>query len=182
MYSSTRPIRTAPGSSGDYVAPTTDLQTDSPQINDLRLAIPRIIEPFHRRPNSTVWKLYSQGLEDSSKGLNTFKEQWSETEMQEILEHVKDSLKANPDLSESVSVPSHGWVEREKKARESTKSTGSESVEDTGATLTNEDISRIVVEFHKSHPNLKLETKDDNSSISVRPSLPLYICFCSHLS
>ncbi|CAE7213669.1 hypothetical protein PTNB85_07021 [Pyrenophora teres f. teres] len=144
------------------------LEQRQAQINDLRLAIPRIIEPLHRRPNPTTWKLYSQGLETSSKGLAAFKEQWSETEMQDILKHVQESFKENPNLSESVSVPSHGWVERERKAKESTKSKGGENVEDAGAILTEEEISRIVIEFRKSHPNLKLETKDGNSSISTR--------------
>lgn len=180
MYRSARTIGTAPGSGEDCVAHATKFQTDSPQINDLRLAIPRIIEPFHRPPNSTTWKLYSQGLEAASKGLGTFKEQWNQPEMQNILEHVDASFKGNPDLSESVSVSPHGWVERERKAKESTKSKGSESVEDSGVSLTDEDISRIVVEFRKSHPNLKLETKDDNSSISVRPSSALQIRF-AHL-
>ncbi|KAI2475355.1 Med27 domain containing protein [Pyrenophora tritici-repentis] len=143
------------------------LEQRQAQINDLRLAIPRIIEPLHRRPSPITWKLYSQGLETSSKGLAAFKEQWSETEMQNILNHAKESFKGNPDLTESVSVPSHGWVERERKAKKSTK-TKSEHVEDAGAILTDEEISRIVIEFRKSHPNLKLETTDDNTSISTR--------------
>ncbi|KAI2478611.1 Med27 domain containing protein [Pyrenophora tritici-repentis] len=130
------------------------LEQRQAQINDLRLAIPRIIEPLHRRPSPITWKLYSQGLETSSKGLAAFKEQWRE-------------LQGNPDLTESVSVPSHGWVERERKAKKSTK-TKSEHVEDAGAILTDEEISRIVIEFRKSHPNLKLETTDDNTSISTR--------------
>jgi hypothetical protein len=90
--------------------------------------------------------------------------------MQSAFEHVKQSFAVNTDLSECVSIPSHGWIERERKAKESTKSKGSESVEDLGATLSDEEFSRIVVEFGKIHPNLKLETQDNDRSISVWPS------------
>jgi hypothetical protein len=87
--------------------------------------------------------------------------------MQSAFEHVRQSFAANADLSDSVSVPSNGWIERERKAKESTKSKGSESVEELGTSLSDEDISQIVVEFRKTHPNLKVETQDDDRSISV---------------
>jgi hypothetical protein len=138
-----------------------------PQINDMRLAIPRIIEPFHRPPSSATFKLYVEGVKGSQNNLDGLTKQWKDSEMQSTLEHVKESFGANADLSESVSIPSHGWVERARKAKESSESKGSESLEDVGATLTDEDISRIVVEFCKAHPDLKVEAQDDNRSISV---------------
>jgi hypothetical protein len=144
-----------------------DAHTDARQINDMRLAIPRIIEPFHRPQNSATYKLYADSVLGSQKSLDSLKNQWKQPEMQNTFEHVKQSYGANADLSKSVSIPSHGWIERARKAKESTKSQGGEGVEDVGATLTDEDISRIVVEFRKAHPNLKVETQDDDRSISV---------------
>lgn len=138
------------------------------QIDDLRLAIPRIIEPFHRPANATTYKLYAQGVLSSQSGLDTLKSQWKQPDIQHAFEHVRKSFAANADLSECVSIPSHGWVERERKAKESTKNTGGERVEDATAKLSDEDISRIIVEFRKTHPNLKLETHDDDRTISVR--------------
>ena len=137
------------------------------QIDDLRLAIPRIIEPFHRPPNPSTYKLYAQGVVGSQNGLNTFKDQLRQPEMQGAFEHVKRSFAANADLSESVSVPSHDWIERERKAKESTKSKRSESVEEIGAILSDEDMSRIVVEFRKTYPNLKVEDDDHTISVSI---------------
>jgi hypothetical protein len=153
--------------------PTT-AETDALQIDDLRLAIPRIIEPFHRPANPTIYKLYAQGVIGSQNGLNALKDQWRQPEMQSAFQHVKKSFAANADLSECVSIASHGWIERERKAQESSKSKGGESEEDLGAILSDEDISRIVVEFRKAHPNLKLQTQDNDHSISVRPPFILH--------
>jgi hypothetical protein len=167
MHISTCALRATSGTGEGWRKILTHLKADIPQIDDLRLAIPRIIEPFHRPANPTTYKLYSQGVLGSQNGLNSLKEQWRQPEMQSVFEHVQKSFAANADLSDCVSLPSHGWIERERKAKESTKSKGNESVDDPGVTLSDEDISRIVVEFRKTHPNLKLDTQDDNRSISV---------------
>ena len=142
--------------------------TDMRQISDMRLAIPRIIEPFHRPRSSATYKLYADGVLGSQKNLDSLKSQWKSPEVQSTFEHAKQSLSANADLSESVSIPSHGWAERARKAKESTKSQGGENKEDTGAIVTDEDIERIVVEFRKAHPNLKVETHDEDRSIQTR--------------
>jgi hypothetical protein len=67
----------------------------------------------------------------------------------------------------SRSIPMHGWTEREKKERDSKKSSHIEITDESSASLTDEDISRIVVEFQKAYPTIKLETQDDNRAISV---------------
>jgi hypothetical protein len=103
----------------------------------------------------------------SQNGVNALKSQWNNADMQNTLEHVKKSFGANADLSGSVSMPSHGWTERDRRAKESNTTKGGETTEDVGTVLTDEDISRIVVEFCKTYPNIKLETQDDNRSISV---------------
>jgi hypothetical protein len=167
MHSSTRAPRAASGTGKGWRKTLKQLKADKPQIEDLRIAIPRIIEPFHRPVNPTTYKLYSQGVLGSQNGLNSLKEQWRQPEMQSAFEHVQKSFAANADLLECVSIPSHGWIERERKAKESTKSKGNESVDDLGVTLSDEDMSRMVVEFRKTHPKLKLDTQDDNHSISV---------------
>jgi hypothetical protein len=87
--------------------------------------------------------------------------------MQNTFEHVKKSFTANADLSECVSVPSHGWTERERKAKEFTKTKDSNSVDDLGIILSDEDIFRIVAEYRSTYPNIKLDKHDDNHSLSV---------------
>lgn len=108
----------------------------------------------------------------SQNGLNALKDQWKLPEVQSTFEHVKQSYGANADLSESVSVPSHGWVERARKAKKITNKSGSDVVEESGTIITDDDISRVVVEFRKTHPGLKLETHDDDHSIHVQSSHP----------
>jgi hypothetical protein len=93
-----------------------------------------------------------------------------------MFEHTRKSMAANADLSASRSIPMHGWTEREKKERDSKKSNRIESTDDNSTTLTEEDVSRIVVEFQKTHPNIKLEMQDDNRTISVS----CLKCHCLH--
>jgi hypothetical protein len=133
----------------------------------LRLAIPRIVEPFQRPSTPGTFKLYAQGVLGSQDDIKSLNEQWKKTETQSTFEHTRKSLAANSDLSASRSIPRHGWTEREKKERDSKESNHIESTDESSASLTDEDISRMVVEFQKAHPTIKLETQDDNRAISV---------------
>ncbi|KAI4647578.1 uncharacterized protein J4E78_008893 [Alternaria triticimaculans] len=164
-------VAAQPGAGWDEAqctAALAQLEQLQAQISDMRLAIPRIIEPFHRPRSSATYKLYADGVLGSQKNLDSLKSQWKSPELQSTFEHVKQSLGANADLSESVSIPSHGWTERARKAKESAKNQGGDNKEDTGAIVTDEDIERIVVEFRKAHPNLKVETNDEDRSIQTR--------------
>ncbi|KAF2828356.1 hypothetical protein CC86DRAFT_192264 [Ophiobolus disseminans] len=136
------------------------------QIDDLRLALPRVIEPFHQPPNPRMFKLYVQGVVGSQNGIKTLREEWKSSETQTMFEHTKKSLTANPDLSASTSIPSHGWTERERKERESRKNKHDESSDE--VTLTNEEVTRLISEVQKAWPNLHVDTRDDNHIISVQ--------------
>lgn len=57
-------------------------------------------------------------------------------------------------------------MERERRDRDSQKRGSTESAE-AGATLTDEEISRIIVDAQKTYPNIKLETQDANHSLLV---------------
>ena len=82
--------------------------------------------------------------------------------------HARKSQEANPDLSTSTSVPSHGWVERERRERESRKGSGEHTtVEDQSHNLNDEEISVINKEFQVAHPNIKLETQNGGHSMTV---------------
>lgn len=138
------------------------------QIDNLRLAIPRIIEPFHRPTNPTTFKQYAQGVIGSQNGIKNLSEQWKSPEIQDTFDHIKKSFAANADLSACSSIPSYGWCERERHIRETKQSKKSDDAEDYNTSLTYEDVPRILVEFQKAHPKIKLETQEDNGSISVR--------------
>ncbi|KAH6616732.1 hypothetical protein C7974DRAFT_51087 [Boeremia exigua] len=148
------------------LAQLEQLQT---QIDDLRLAIPRIIEPFHRPPNPSTFKLYSQGVIGSQNGIKALNDAWKAPDVQEILAHTRKSYETNTDLSSSISIPSHGWIERERRERESRKGNGQHTaVEDHGDNLDNETILRIVAEIQKAQPNVNIEAQNDNRSIVIQ--------------
>jgi hypothetical protein len=88
--------------------------------------------------------------------------------MQATFEHVKDSFGANADLSARTSVPSHGWVDKQRKAQELQKGVRDERPEESVATLTDEEFLRIVQEFHETYPDIKLKTPEGNRIITVR--------------
>ncbi|KAF2852852.1 hypothetical protein T440DRAFT_355142, partial [Plenodomus tracheiphilus IPT5] len=138
------------------------------QIDDLRLAIPRIVEPFHQPFTSTTFKLYAQGALSSQNGIKDLSEQWKSLENQNTFEHVRKSYASSSDLSASALTPPHGWRERERNKTDSIPNGHDESVEDTGANLNNEDVSRIVVEFQKQHPDIQVNIQDDNQNIFIQ--------------
>lgn len=126
------------------------------------------MEPFHRPPNPGTFKLYAQGALSSQNGIKSLSAQWKDAGTQSIFEHTRKSLSANADLTASSDIPMHGWIGRERKARDSKKGNAGDSKDEGGSTLSDDDIARIVVEFGKTHPNIKLETLDVNRTISVR--------------
>ncbi|KAH7401065.1 mediator complex subunit 27-domain-containing protein [Phaeosphaeria sp. MPI-PUGE-AT-0046c] len=131
------------------------------QINDLRLAIPRIIEPFQGPPNARTFKLYAQGVLGSQDGIKALNEQWKDNQTQALFEHTRKSLAASTDLAASVSTPSYGWTERDRKMRDSKTPSDRESVDESILTLTDEDISQALADFQK----ISLETQDNNRII-----------------
>jgi hypothetical protein len=138
------------------------------QIDDLRLAIPRIIEPVHRPLNASTFKLYSQGVIGSQNGIKALGDTWKAQEMQTLFGHVATSLAANNDLSARTLVPTYGWVDKQRKAQESQKGERDERPEEVVAALTDDEFSRIITEFHNTYPNIKLKTQEGNRTITVR--------------
>ncbi|KAH8732250.1 mediator complex subunit 27-domain-containing protein [Phaeosphaeriaceae sp. PMI808] len=137
-------------------------------INNLRTAIPRIIEPMHRPPSSSTFKLYAKAITGSQNDIKDLQAQWRSPETQNMFEYTRKSLSANPDLTASKSTPAHGWIERERKERESKKKNRRNSVDENSAIFTGDEIARIVVDFHKTHPSIKLDTQEDNRMISTQ--------------
>ncbi|KAF3036054.1 hypothetical protein E8E12_005036 [Didymella heteroderae] len=148
------------------MAALAQLEQLQAQIDDLRLAIPRIIEPFHRPPNPSTFKLYSQGVIGSQNGIKALNEAWRAPEVQDILAHTKKSFEANQDLAACASVPSYGWIERERRERESHKGPGENTaIEDHSTKLDDETISRVIAEAEGTQPNIKLQAQNDNRCI-----------------
>lgn len=137
------------------------------QLDGLRPAIPRIVEPFHRAPNPSTFKLFAQGVLASQSAVKALNESWKRPEIQSTFEHVRKSIGADADLSPSSSIPSTGWVEREKRERHSATGKEKEHTDDDGTMLTDSDITAIIEDFKTRHPGIKLDVQDDNRVISV---------------
>ncbi|CBX99833.1 hypothetical protein LEMA_P074220.1 [Plenodomus lingam JN3] len=135
------------------------------QIDDLRLAIPQIVEPFHQPFTSTTFKQYAQGAMSSQNGIKSLNEQWNSLENQKTFEHVRKSYATNSDLSASTTIPSYGWQERARSNTDPVQNVHSDVIEENCAVLSDKDVSRIIVEFQKKRPDIKLETQDDDQTI-----------------
>ncbi|KAJ4993029.1 hypothetical protein SVAN01_01381 [Stagonosporopsis vannaccii] len=167
------PVSTAQPDAGwdeaQCMAALAQLEQLQAQIDDLRLAIPRIIEPFHRPPNPSTFKLYSQGVIGSQNGIKALNDAWKTPDVQEMFAHIKKSYDSNSDLSASTSVPSHGWIERERREREAHKRNGQHNaVEDDNDSLDDEKISHIIAEVQAAQPNVKFEVQNDNNNITTQ--------------
>ncbi|KAL5115761.1 hypothetical protein ACEQ8H_006369 [Pleosporales sp. CAS-2024a] len=137
-------------------------------IDELRLAIPRIIEPFQRPPNVAMFKQYAQGVQGAQNNIKTLREQWKSPDVQVVFEHTRKSLAAGSDLSPSKSEPAHGWVEREKRDGNTTATDHSEKSEDDVIFPTEEEKLQLVASFQMANPGIKLVTHDDGRTISVQ--------------
>lgn len=154
-------------------------RTNVTQVDNLRLAIPRIIEPFHRPANPLTFKLYAQGVIDSQTGVRNLNQEWRAPDTQDIFEHTKKSHAANADLSASTSIPDYGWIERERKNLKP-QAGGQKESADAGLSLSGTDMAHIVEGFKTAHPNIKLDSQDENRLLSVSMLL-LYLNFADLL-
>lgn len=127
--------------------------------------MPRVTEPFHLPPNPGLYKLYAQGVIGAQNGIKSLQEEWKGVETQNVFEHTRKSLVANTDLSASTSIPSHGWTERERKARKSKKDNHVERTDE--VTLTDANVTRLIGEVKQAWPSLKVESQENNHIISV---------------
>ncbi|ORY14804.1 hypothetical protein BCR34DRAFT_478993 [Clohesyomyces aquaticus] len=142
------------------------------QLDNLRLAIPRIIEPFssEQATSTDVFKGFKQALIGSQNDLKSFRVQWHTPEYQSILVHARKSYSANPDLSASAQVPRYGWIQSEiaeKKALAGNLS-GLEEPQEIATGLGKEDIALILDEFCNTYPDIRVGMKDDNHEIMIK--------------
>ncbi|OCL03803.1 hypothetical protein AOQ84DRAFT_381249 [Glonium stellatum] len=107
---------------------------------------------------------------DPGSILHGFKAAWQSQETQSILEHTKESQKADPDLSACVRVPKYGWVD----ILDNEKEAGAVEKGDQIAMLNNEevDITGIVDAFKHEHPKFKVNIEADNQLINIMFRLP----------
>lgn len=139
------------------------------QLNDLRLTLPRIVEPFHMPSKPPMFHAFKDTLVKSQRDMKTFKALWQSPETQDILEHTRKSATANPDLSEGAQVPQYGWIEKEAREKEAEKNKGEvdEVMEDTRAHISKDERERVLAQWKKTNPLIKVEEGPEGREIRI---------------
>jgi hypothetical protein len=133
----------------------------------MRSAIPQVVMPFMQPSTSDTYKSYAQGVMGAQSDIENLRVHWKNEETQKIFAHTTKSFATNTDLSASASTPAYGWIEREQKENKAKESSRRGSEDHNSTILSDEDISQIIVDFQKTHPNIKLDLQDENRTISV---------------
>ncbi|KAF2788479.1 hypothetical protein K505DRAFT_366434 [Melanomma pulvis-pyrius CBS 109.77] len=138
-------------------------------LANLRLNLPRVVEPFtsHSTSSPAMFQAFKKSVVASQNDIRSIRNHWHSQDVQSIFEHTTQSLNKNSDLTASANVPRYGWVKAQTKEKEAArrKNDGVQKLEDTVVNLTNEDVTRDILEFQKTHTNIKALTKDDNQNL-----------------
>jgi hypothetical protein len=138
------------------------------QVMKMRSAIPQVVMPFMQPMTSDTYKAYARGVMGTQSDIESLRVHWKSDETQKIFAHTTKSFATNPDLSACASIPAYGWTEREQKENKAKNSSCRGSEDNINTIITDEDISQIIVDFQKTHPNIKLDLQDENRTILVR--------------
>ncbi|KAL5393154.1 hypothetical protein PMIN04_005451 [Paraphaeosphaeria minitans] len=151
------------------IAALAQLERLKHQLDDLRLTLPRILEPFHMPSKPPMFHAFKDNLIKAQRDMKTFKSQWQGQETQNILEHARKSAAANPDLSAGAQIQQYGWIEKEKKEKEVSKKNedGVKRAEDLGIRITKEERGRIVQQWRQINPSIKVDETDDGKQILI---------------
>lgn len=143
------------------------------KLSDMRMTIHRILQPISSPPesNEALFLTFKEACLASRK-LESFTAHVDSNEVQAILQYGKDSLRANPDLNATKSVPRYGWksAAKQRAAVKHKKEPEVVKVEDTSVGLGEEDATRIVGDFKNNHPQIKVETEDEGRAITASDS------------
>ncbi|PVI01396.1 hypothetical protein DM02DRAFT_641908 [Periconia macrospinosa] len=132
------------------------------QIDDLRLTIPRLVEPFYSPPTPSVFRAYKENIATSQNDMKKLKSQWKNPQVEKIFTYSKHSFQENGDLSKSSEVPRYGWVDMEEKLQEATQKGDKEkeAESDQGMDVSQEDIRKIVDEWKARNDKIKFQGQD----------------------
>ncbi|KAF1978498.1 hypothetical protein BU23DRAFT_564085 [Bimuria novae-zelandiae CBS 107.79] len=160
--------------SADYdeaqcIAALAQLERLQNQLDDLRLTLPRIVEPFHMPSKPPMFHAFKDNVIKAQRDMKTFKSQWQSQETQDIFEHTRKSAAANPDLSAGAQVRQYGWIEKEEREKEMVKKNGEDEVrmEDVRVHITKEEREKILSDWKEANPSIKVEEKDECKELLI---------------
>ncbi|KAL1609858.1 hypothetical protein SLS60_001523 [Paraconiothyrium brasiliense] len=151
------------------IAALAQLERMKNQLDDLRLTLPRIVEPFHLPSKPPMFHAFKDNLIRAQRDMKTFRSQWQGQEMQSILERARKSATVNPDLSAGARVQQYGWIEKEKKEKDAANISrdGDERAEDTSVRVTQEERERVVEQWKKTYPSIKMQEKNEGKQLLI---------------
>ncbi|KAF2205003.1 hypothetical protein GQ43DRAFT_363352 [Delitschia confertaspora ATCC 74209] len=139
--------------------PSCSLGSNSKQLEETRLAIPRVLQTLHTSHSNPVafYKDFKQAAVGATNDLKAFRSQWQSQETQSIFEHARGSLASNADLSSSPEIPKWGWIEASLHDKELPGKPSKDDLDDSNYSLTSDAISETVAKF-----------TEENNKLSVR--------------
>ncbi|KAF2872223.1 hypothetical protein BDV95DRAFT_543900 [Massariosphaeria phaeospora] len=154
------------------ISALAQLESLQNQLTNLRLAIPRVVEPLHSSApiGPAIFKAFKEGLVGSQNGIKLFRAQWHSEEVQSAFEHSKQSFNRNSDLSAATQVPPYGWIQAEIATQKVSKRKRTEEQidDDKYVALPQDEVFRLVHEFSKIHPVIKVGSKDKHSDLMIQ--------------
>ncbi|KAF2262605.1 hypothetical protein CC78DRAFT_582373 [Lojkania enalia] len=153
------------------IAALAQLERLQAQLDDLRLTIPRVVEPFNSGLTSgpVIFKQFRQATVGSQNDIKAFRAQWQGQDIQSIFEYTRESLGKNSDLSTSAQVPIYGWVETEIIDKEAARRRRPGARKDEShISLEKNEIARTLEEFRKTHPNITVAAKEGNQDVLIK--------------
>lgn len=122
----------------------------------MRPTIPKVIAPFHSPPSPALFRDFKAGIERSTGQIKSLRKNFQGPETQAVFRYARQRAAADGDLGKSGDVPQFGWIEREKKAKETVKK-GTATATELKAALSDEEVKRIVQEWKGRNPILTIK-------------------------
>ncbi|KAB2577092.1 Mediator complex subunit Med27 [Lasiodiplodia theobromae] len=158
------------------------------QMDELRSIVPNLTAPFLVAQDSpeALSRDFKQAAITEAKRLQAFERRWKSDEVQDILAHAAQSVKANPDLTKGAKVARYGWVDVAEKQQRPAKSKekkprgkGSDADDKVAASS----VMPTVNAFKEAHPTFHVDVDEGRIiTISFRvPSLVLTFKITCHV-
>ncbi|KAL1650220.1 hypothetical protein SLS58_001031 [Diplodia intermedia] len=140
------------------------------QMDELRSIVPNLTAPFLVSQDSpeALSRDFKQAAIAEAKRLQAFERKWKSEDVQDILAHAAQSVKANPDLTKGATITRYGWVDmaekqqKPAKSKEKSRGKGGDADDHTGPSS----IEPTVTAFKEAHPNFQVGV-DEGRIITV---------------
>lgn len=140
-------------------------------MDELRSIVPNLTAPFLVAQDSpeALSRDFKQAAITEAKRLQAFERRWKSDEVQDILAHAAQSVKANPDLTKGAKVARYGWVDIAEKQQRPAKSKEEKSRgkgSDADDKVAASSVMPTVAAFKEAHPAFHVDV-DEGRIITV---------------